>query len=117
MDQSLINSRLQEVFIYLKTKRIVTSEGELATILGVSKNTIINYKKGSSPIPAHIIQYFGINYGVSMEWLIKGTGNMIIGEETTPPSCQHNKRSQQPILRTPTGQANTSITRGQLSEL
>ncbi len=64
----------------------VKSSSALARILGVTPQALSNYKKRGI-IPADLILKFASLYGLSVDWLLTGEGQMYInGEKTTTAS-------------------------------
>lgn len=54
--------------------KIDLSNEELASVLGVNKNTIANYKKGKGDLKGIVLEGLVQNFGFHPQWLLIGTG-------------------------------------------
>jgi len=80
-----LNQRFDTFVRHLKNVRTITSDGELADLLKVSRPTVVSYGAAGVKIPSHIIQYVVLNLKLDANWFFTGQGSMLIGEESPTP--------------------------------
>lgn len=79
-----MNTRIADVYIYLKKERICTSTEEFAGEIGVTRQTFDNYKGGKSSIPAEIVKILLQKWGIDPSWFLMGAGTMLLTDKSTP---------------------------------
>lgn len=70
-------TRLQALFNALQI-----TPAKVAETTGISERTINNYFWNDDPIGNQLLRQLQRHYGVSIDWLLNGTGNMLLGERT-----------------------------------
>lgn len=71
------NERIKEV-----RKHVGMTQREFAKILGVSNTYISKVEKGVTPVTDRLIMQISNVFGIELEWLYEGTGEMIVIIET-----------------------------------
>lgn len=56
---------------------------EFSKFLGINSKTLGNYERGDSAPDANTLALYQKLYGVNINWLVTGKGNMLLNDETT----------------------------------
>jgi transcriptional regulator with XRE-family HTH domain len=72
-----ISSRFLQVLEHLISSGIVSSKGDFATKVGISNSMVTEISKGRSSVGVSAIQKTVLLFGISGDWLLTGTGDML----------------------------------------
>jgi len=57
---------------------------DIASKTKISERTITNFIWNDTPIGAHLLRELQAKYGISIDWLLSGTGSMLLGQTNEP---------------------------------
>lgn len=58
---------------------------DIASKTKISERTISNFIWGDTPIGAQLLRELHAQYGISIDWLLSGSGSMLLGQTSEPP--------------------------------
>jgi len=87
---------ISRLMFFMKSTNVKSIDIEDKT--EVSKRTVDNFIHSDLPIGAHLLRELHAKYGVSIDWLVSGIGEMLIpGHETSEPSANYQVINQRTI--------------------
>lgn len=78
-----INERFKISVEYLISEKIAKSKSEIATAMGIKPNTFSEILNKRMSIGVQMIEPFCVKFGISVDWLVTGRGEMLRKDNTT----------------------------------